>query len=622
MHITERISINPSPNGNGFEIPFKQGTLQIKDEPGGYVISSGCGSGKTESIKSLIRQKWDKGVLYCVDTIDECDKMYNWILNNLIGASLNGCILTKNDVLLLHSKVDFENTAIYNNTPWDLLKKKVVIITHIRLWTSPVALFLIYNPIATTLPDFDGDFDKLMTGDDLRKYIIIDETPIFFKKFLSIPPFYLGLFSDNQPGAYSIKARCEIEGYYDDFIKGRADDIIKKDCAYTRYVRKLMFDFIEKNYSFWITHLPSPKDNFTVNFSPKDLIVPNMRTHVLIYEGAGDVLLGNDSKFTLLDLKRKYNAIIRFQKFDFFMSRKDITIADYNAAVLGLKKLLWKQHGKTLVVVWKNEKGDDMASDDTGYSDRVKSELSSFPNVSVTYYGASDTKSTNVYRDYENIVLFGSWNIPSSASAKIKEAYGSSTTPEQYQLWYFVQLLCRIGIRNANGKTYNVFYSSDYEQSFIDTLDQYFNSNTLNLKSGKGTKLGWKSKITNCSHLSMIEGLIEYNPMARRFLFGNLTSSPKNNQLEETILDDRKSFSFSITLDALYKMASNKGKVNGKKQKKTYFRLVDYLKNEHQVTMKILNQRELKKGKIDIRKFRSLMPTRSKKYILKRKYKP
>lgn len=619
--MNELISINPSPNGNGFQIPFKQGTLKIKDEPGGYVISSGCGSGKTESIKSLMRKMWHKGILYCVDTIAEANKIHEWILKNLVGMIINGWVLTDKDVLILHSKVDFENTAIYNNTPWELLKKKIVIITHVRLWISPIPLFLIYNPTATTLPDFDGDFNKLMTRDDLRKYIIIDEMPVFFKDFLSIPPFYLGLFSNNQSGVYSVKTRSEIESYYNYFLKGRSDDIMKKDCAYTRYVRTLMFDLIEKNYSFWINHLPAePKDNFTVSFSPKDLIVPNMQTHLLIYEGAGDVLLGNDSKFALLDLKQKYNAIIRFQKFDFSLLRKNITTKTYNKAVSNLKMLLLGQAGKTLVVVWKNKKKKDVYSGDTEYSDRVKSDLASFSNVSVTYYGASDTKSTNDYRDYENIVLFGVWNISNLASENIKKSYRSSTTPEQYRLWYFVQLLCRIGIRNSDGKTYNVFYSSDYEQIFIDTLDQYLNSNILNLKSGKGKKIGWESKITNRSHLSIIDGLIAYNPMARKPLCIKLKGLSDQNLLEETILDDTKSYSFSITLDVLDKMSAKNGKQYVKKQKKTYDPLVKYLKNEHSITMEILNKREWKKkypnskkfreckSKIDIRKILSLMP--------------
>lgn len=595
MKKVELFKITLSTGGNGFDIPFKQEIIKVDDKPGGYIISSGCGSGKTESIKSLIRQKWDEGILYCVDTIEECNKMDGWISDNLLGSSLNGTILTKNDVFVLHSNVDFENLGVYTNTPWELLKRKIIIITHIRLWTNPIALFLIYDSKASKLPDFDGDFDKLMSRNDLRKYIVIDETPIFFKDFLTIPKSYLGLFSDSLTGAYKIKTRSEIERYYNDFLKGTDTDSIKRDCTYTKYVRKLMLDFIEKRYSLWMDSLPKTKNNFSVSFSPKDLIVPNMQTHLLIYEGAGDVLLGNDSKFTLLDMKQKYNAQVSFQEFNFSLLRDKMNLDDYNTEIAGLRDRLSKLSGKTLVVVWKNEKSDDITSDDKKYFEKVKGDLLSFSNVSTTYYGASDTKSTNEYRAYENIVLFGSWNIPSVASAKIKGAYGSSTTPEQYRLWYFVQLLCRIGIRNGDGKAYNVFYSSDYGMSFINTLDQYLNSNTLCLKSGKGKALSWRDKIINRSYLYSIEQLIKYNPGSRKPLFGNRTSLPKTNLLEQAILDDTKSFSCSICLDTLDKISSKDGKKGSKLQKKTYNPLVKYLKKNHQITLNILNKREWKK---------------------------
>ena len=95
----ERINVTIHPGENGFDIPFPFGTIVIPDTPDGYCISSGCGSGKTESIKSLIRQKWDQGILYCVDTKNECNRMYQWIVDNLIGEILHGETLKPNDVL-------------------------------------------------------------------------------------------------------------------------------------------------------------------------------------------------------------------------------------------------------------------------------------------------------------------------------------------------------------------------------------------------------------------------------------------------------------------------------------------------------------------------------------------
>ena len=96
----ERINIIPSHTGNGFDIPFPNGTISVPDTPGGYYVSSGCGSGKTESIKSLIRQKHSHGILYCVDTVVECQKMYQWVHDELVTPGF----ITNADVMMINSR--------------------------------------------------------------------------------------------------------------------------------------------------------------------------------------------------------------------------------------------------------------------------------------------------------------------------------------------------------------------------------------------------------------------------------------------------------------------------------------------------------------------------------------
>lgn len=72
-------AITPHTTGPGFEIQFKNGCLDIPDRQGAYLLSTGCGAGKTQSIRELIQYKQDEGVLYCVDTKAEVDKMYNYL---------------------------------------------------------------------------------------------------------------------------------------------------------------------------------------------------------------------------------------------------------------------------------------------------------------------------------------------------------------------------------------------------------------------------------------------------------------------------------------------------------------------------------------------------------------
>ena len=81
----ELFNISPHSTGDGFTMDLKTGVVDVPDENGGYIISTSMGAGKTESIKSLIRQKYNDGILYCVDTKEEeLKKMYCWIMEELV----------------------------------------------------------------------------------------------------------------------------------------------------------------------------------------------------------------------------------------------------------------------------------------------------------------------------------------------------------------------------------------------------------------------------------------------------------------------------------------------------------------------------------------------------------
>ena len=167
---SERNNVTLSSGGAGFSIPFKNGTITVPDQPDGYIVSCGCGSGKTESIKSLIRQRWNKGILYCVDTKSECTKMYDWIMNNIAGTWMGKEKLRKQDILLIHGDTDFENMNLYRSKPEELVKRKIILITHVRFMTDLINLFLIYQPNTKSpvINAFDGDFTALMSRTDLR----------------------------------------------------------------------------------------------------------------------------------------------------------------------------------------------------------------------------------------------------------------------------------------------------------------------------------------------------------------------------------------------------------------------------------------------------------------------
>lgn len=222
----ELFNIIPNSTGDGFRMKLSTGVIDVPDDNGGYIISSGCGSGKTESIKSLIRQKYNSGILYCVDTRDELGKMYDWILANLVNRELGyGDILRESDVMIISS--DKERSSFlnqYRDNPEILMDKKIILITHVRFWTDLINYFLIYRP-QVPVDSFDGDFRKLMVRPDLRRYILFDETPTFIRPFVEFDKTVLGVFSKtDDTGNIICMSPEEIEIYYDHFIRNTRND--------------------------------------------------------------------------------------------------------------------------------------------------------------------------------------------------------------------------------------------------------------------------------------------------------------------------------------------------------------------------------------------------------------
>lgn len=226
----ELFNIIPNSTGDGFRMKLSTGVIDVPNDNGGYIISSGCGSGKTESIKSLIRQKYNSGILYCVDTRDELGKMYDWILANLVNRELGyGDILRESDVMIISS--DKERSSFlnqYRDNPEILMDKKIILITHVRFWTDLINYFLIYRP-QVPVDSFDGDFKKLMVRPDLRRYILFDETPTFIRPFVEFDKTVLGVFSKtDDTGNIICMSPEEIEIYYDHFIRNTRNDLFNR----------------------------------------------------------------------------------------------------------------------------------------------------------------------------------------------------------------------------------------------------------------------------------------------------------------------------------------------------------------------------------------------------------
>lgn len=565
----ELINILPhSTGGGGFQVPFLNGALvNVSDAPGGYIISCGCGAGKTEACKSIIRQYYRQGILYAVDSISEATRMYDWIKQQLIDTEH---LLKVDDVHMIHSQVDI---SYYQKHPEEITKAKVLIITHVRLFSDIIDYYLTYDLNGGLLPAFNGDFQKLMQRPNIRRYILIDETPMFLKPFGSISSVQLGCLSSPVGTTWQLLPGKGMERAYGRFIKGTSAAWYKTGTAVDTLKEKMMFELIKKQWPAWIKG--SPKDNMDFYFYPSDLVQQGMKSHLIIFEGVADCLLRTAKGFTLLDHKQKYNSTMLFKEFGFSLKRNSYSpqeseIADF---VQSLTQILSATNGKTLIVVWKNFHGDTQVDgNQTGVSewrDTVEERLSvcGFKDFSVTYYGATDTKSTNRYSDYQNIILAGKWGIKNPG--KLNEAYNARMTGEDLCFWYFVQLLSRIGIRQHKGGTYNCFYSSDTNPYLVASLKEYINNNKLQVHQSKASMKKnrvldlWERKVDAISggnrHLDMIKYLF--------ILDLNI----------KTAIEKGNAYTCKIKLDDLYRVCPKEKK----KRARPYSRMLGFLKLLH-----------------------------------------
>lgn len=444
------------------------------------------GSGKTTAIKQLIREKYEDGILYCVDTKSEATKMYNWLIFQL---GVNERLISSNDILLLHGD-EFDAISKYRKSPELLLNKKILITTHARFFRDLIDYFLIYHPdlphSPVSLQTFDCDFPRLMTRSDIRKYLIFDETPTMLSPFCDFPTELLGIFSEiDRNGNFRLKSDENIRRSYNTFIKGRPLDFTRPRKSTSEKIRAdVVLSSIPRFYDKWMSE---KKERCEIQFMPKDLIQPGMNSHVLIFEGAGDILFHNSTIFNILDIPYKYNTPLTFIKYQIPFKRRSefISLPVFSEFMDNMAAMIDNETGKTLIAVWKDtgKKSGDWDSDMTecGSSDFVtlfEKELTDrgvgSDRVKVIYYGSAQCKSTNEFMDFDNIVLCGDW-VPGNGKL-YTEAYQCSTTARDVKLWYFAQLIARIGIRRHDGKNYKVYYSNDISTGFINELTAYFSN--------------------------------------------------------------------------------------------------------------------------------------------------
>ena len=119
------------------KINLKNCSVELPDDVGNFILSTGCGSGKTYWLERFILTHYMEGMLIVVDSIVSANTLHSHLLN-LLG-------LDANDMMLIHSQTDYDVQNEYANSPEEVTKKKVLIMTNVRLYTEYPPVYLLYN---------------------------------------------------------------------------------------------------------------------------------------------------------------------------------------------------------------------------------------------------------------------------------------------------------------------------------------------------------------------------------------------------------------------------------------------------------------------------------------------
>ena len=553
------ISVIKHGAGQGMDITFLNGKVSIPDEYGGYTVSCGCGGGKTTAITQIIWQNSDQGVVYLVDTVAELEKMYNSLLKLIAKYPMAG--LTKDDIFCIRGNRNEKdgNDDTYNkqlkafkNDVSIIHRKKILLLTHVRFFSTLTPDFLMYSDDPDAKFEFDGDFGNLMKSDNIRKYILIDETPNQWLSVARISRLMLRAITDDplKPGDKR-PFKANYIDVYEECCEGGEYDILKGSSQF----KKQRKDTILKAIPYELVNWEDTRDQFfQMYFLPSHLIQVGMKCHVLLFEGVGDVLLKDSRKFKLIETPgQKYNATVKCDTIRLSRERKEKftdDAVDKYVSDLSVDLDKYDKKDKTLVVCWKDIRGlEDDRRGESKFASTLQTEIDKkYKGVKVIYHGSTDTKSTNEFKDYKNIVFLGEWSVGNNDITQTRQAYGIDLANDRWQFYYYIQAICRIGIRKHKGGKFNVCFSDDHNPAFIDMIRRYFNDNDPYVKP--------KKKEVN-PLIAIAESLDDRYKKS----FWNLTKYSKD--IEATLIDG-KSIKLTIPIDDLAKIQEERKEKNAK----------------------------------------------------------
>lgn len=565
------------------------GKITIPSIHDGYVVASGCGSGKTTIIKQMIRDRFHEGILYSASTIKECNDMFKYIVDLIEND--NSFPLTVDDIIMVHSdecpiekysKIFGDWRNKWNNDPDYIKKKNIVIITHSRLFNSePLSIIGFWgNPIyPDDLSPQAQAINVVNMGNNPiyypRQLILIDELPTSNPFKVSVDPLVIGAMGDWKTETYwdenekKISSRLVkpkeherpnrfkdlVENYKYEVEGGRLD-LIDRNNEMSRRLIRYILGIIFDNFEDYV----NKKDKINISYNISDLVLKKyINTRIILFDGTGDLTFKGSERFKLLTFKNKYSSPVNIEKFENHLDRKIDKLDDSEIERKILENTrelhnIISSNSKTLIVTWMNLRSDEEDSkkrksnkfqitskylnEDLRLPEIYSNNLRLIGHISdfeIIHYMSGLDKATNQFRDYDSIVFLGKFRVPNYVIGEFNREYRTGTDIDSYSLYQLVQAITRTRIRNHNGDPINIYFSNDWDDDMINLVKDYLSNEHIENKNIKETYLDMLNHIKPKwrKHAEILMELDE-----------NLKDSILRNQ----------SYYFEIELSKLYKL--------------------------------------------------------------------
>jgi hypothetical protein len=566
-------------------IKFLNGEVTIPKYPGGYVIASGCGSGKTTAIKEIIRKCYQVGIVYSAFTIDECNEMYKFCKT----------FVNDEDIVVLHSKYqdDGVDNSLLRNTD-KLAEKKIIICTHYRLLNEYPSVLLKYSGSVLRKDRFSRIVASTMRGWDSngeiklpRRLILIDEMPVVKSPSINVTKSMIRLLGvaeteikiDPETKESYVAAKYPIvytnggnRSTTDSLYNMNSNDPLFKDLKTNTESDKLRTELaLDMIYDSYDQLMNMKNDSVELTFTIANYINNLMDTRFIIFDGTGDLTFIN-SKFDLINVNNKYSSSINAKKFEFNIKRtwreKDFNrklndiFNDLDNSIERVKDYI-KENKGTLIVTWKDFKVSDnrrglpilgeFDKREVSIKDYIRFKLneSGFiegKDFSIIHYQSGLDRATNEFREYSGVVFLGEFHVPNEVVAKFNRDYRSNTNPQNYLTYQLVQAVCRTRIRLHQGLPINVYFSSDWSDDVIKNCIKYLD----------------RDEVSNVIDETLSYIKPKWRPVIK--LFSSLDEEFKY------AIENKLPYKFNFTLDEIYELIPMY-----EKKVKWYNPLVNYL---------------------------------------------